>query len=252
VAATARKGRDHLPRHAGDPAAITEDALHLDRGQHPRAGPDRRRHVADVHRLLGPGPAAGEALAAAHAAAHVARDRLARVAELPAAVAEQQVARALHGIRRRCDAEKLLDRVVVGIQVAARGLAQAEALAPVIEYELRRPHADGRVDQRAAAQRNRLHGGHDGAAGRAQPPFAHRPGHRGRAVQLEVPRREGRPLLEQHDALPRAGELLRHHRAAGARADDDDVRLFAEVAVVLGEDADLALARRHAHGRASA
>ena len=61
----------------------------------------------------------------------------------------------------------------------------------------------------------------------------------------------GKGASELSELPPGAGELLRHHGAAGARADHHDVGLFAHVAVVLGEDAHLALAGAgNAHGLA--
>ncbi len=166
------------------------------------------------------------------------------VAERLAAIAEQQVAPALRRLGRRLDAEKAADGIVVRVEVRAGGLLQLVALAPLVEHELRSPHADGRVDERAAAQADGLHGRHHGAAGRAQAGLAHGARHRERAVELEVVGREGRPLLEQHDPLARLDELLRHDGAARARTHHDDVGLLGEVAVVLGEDAHLAAGSR--------
>src|SRR5262249_61552810 len=144
-------------RDAGRAPGAAEHALAARGGQHARPGAPRGGDVRDVHRLLRARGAAGEALAAPAAAAHVALDRLGRVAELLAALAEERVAPAEHGLGRRRDAEELADRVVVGIEVGARRRAQLELLAPAVEHEIRRAHADRGVDERAAAEADRLH-----------------------------------------------------------------------------------------------
>jgi hypothetical protein len=129
--------RPHDP--ALDPGCATlppgQHALDARRGEDASAVANRRRHVGDVHRLLGARPTAGEALAAAAAADDVARDRLARPAESAQAVAKEKVSRTLDLIGRGRDAEEAFDRLVVRVEIGARHATELELLAPGVEVK---------------------------------------------------------------------------------------------------------------------
>ena len=125
------------------------------------------------------------------------------------------------------------------IEVRSRRVFQLIVATPALEDAFGRSNANGRVDERAATERDRLHRGHYRSRGRAETPFAHSSSHRDAAVELEVGGSEGRPLLEQHHSDARLRELLGDDGAAGPRAHDRDVGLLGEVPVVFREDAEI-------------
>ena len=252
MAGASAEGRHHLARDAHSPAGVHLQLLHLHGGQHTRSRGEGSGHRAQIHRLLGAASAAREALAAAATATDVALDRLARIVEGVARVAEEQVAGALDVVRGRCDAEQLGDGVEVGLEVGAARRLQLEAAAPALEHELRRPHTDRRVHEGAAAEGDRLQGRHHVAAGGPQPALAHRPRHGASTVLDEVVRRERGAFFEHHHPYASSGQLVGDDRATRARAHHHYVRLFGEVAQVLRKDAYLAVRARAAHAGGSA
>ena len=165
--------------------------------------------------------AAVRAHAGADAAADVAAHEVARPPErVRAALGDVRVgARQLR--RHRDDVERLLHAREVRRERLGREVLEPELVAPAREHVVGRAEAGAGVDERRAADR---------LPEREQdrrPP--ERRVLRGVAVELgeHVARAGGelrggvlRALLEQHDARAGLGELLRHHRAAGARADD--------------------------------
>ena len=229
------RAHDHPLDTGRAPAPPGEEALDAGRGQHSRARMDRGRNIGDVGGLLGACAAPGEALAAAAAADDAAGDRLVRPAERSTAFAEEKIARPLHLVGRRRDAEEILDGLVVRVQVGASGPPELVVLGPGGKRRLGRAHANRRIDQRTATERVGLHGRHDEASRRAQAPFAHRASHRDRTVDDEVLRRERRALLDQHDVLARGRKPMRHHRTARPRADHHGVAGVEDVAGVVGE-----------------
>ena len=247
VPEAARERLCHLAAHAGHAGARVQDLLHLDRCQHPGTEPDGRRDVADVHALLGTIAATGEALATTPTASHVARDRLARVAERFAPGPEQGVAGPLDVFGRRADSEELAHRVVVAIELASVRPLEFETRRPTLEDRLRRAHADRRVDERTPSQGNRLHGRQDRAAGSAKPSLPHGARHRATSLEFEVGRREGGPLLEQQHLVAGFRDFVGDHPPTRPGADDDHVDLLLEVAVVLGEHANLSRSVFGAH-----
>jgi hypothetical protein len=253
VARPAREGRHDATGDAEHAPTLGEHLLHAQRGQDARATPEGGGDVADVHGLLGPRATAREALPTAPTASHVPGTRLARVAKGVAAALEQQVAFAEHVLRRGRNAQELAHRVVVRIEVPLGRVFQFEVRAPILEHEVGSAVADRGVDERAAAERDGLHGGHHRAARGAQTALAHRARHRERPIDLEVGRREGRALLEECHALAGVGQLLGDDGAAWARPDHGHVHLLGEVAVVLREYPQVTgAARRRAHCAPSA
>ena len=142
----------HATGHAPDPTAPREHVLDLERRVDARSRAERGRYIRNVRGLLGARPATGEALAASDAAAHVAGNRLARIPERVARVTEEEIPRSLHLVGCRRDAEEVLDRLVVWIQIGARRLLERELVAPSVQRELGGANTDGRVHERPTAR----------------------------------------------------------------------------------------------------
>ncbi len=235
----AGKGLDDPSDDAGRAPSLGQYAFDPNGREHPSAPAKGLGNVTDVHRLLGSAATSRKTLSAASASANIAKYRLAVVPERVAAIAKQQIPTSEYIFGCWRNTQKLCDRLVVGIEVGARGAFEFEVGAPAIENERGRAIAYRRVHQRATTERNRLHGGHDGATRRAQAALSHGARHGEPTVEFVLGGHEGRSLLDQHDGLAGVGEFLGDHRAGRARAHHDHVGLQREVPVVLGEDANL-------------
>src|SRR5262249_41070621 len=137
--------------------AADEDLLDAHRRQDARAVVERVADVDEVARALGLVAAAGEALRRALTALDVAPDRLRGDAERPATPLEAQVELALDVFGRLFDAPEALDALVVRRQRLAAQDISAGGLGPLAPHEVRRAHADRRVDERPAPEPYRLH-----------------------------------------------------------------------------------------------
>ena len=219
------------PRIDADRAAAREeDPVDAAAGVEPGAGGLRARDVRDVHRLLGVLRAADRAHPGAEAAALVARDPCAVVAEGRGAALEQPAVPAVRLVGHRPDAELRLDALEIGAEVGLARARDAVSLGPLLEDVVRRPIAGARVDGRrpadAAPERDR--DGRPAERHREPAITVEEVDHRTR-IPGEVLPGEEPALLEQHDVLATRRELARDDRAAGARADDDHIGLLVDV-----------------------
>jgi hypothetical protein len=208
----------------GRAVAAHQDPLHARARACERARGARGRQVRVAGVLLRSRRAAERAHAAALAPAGVAAQVAAGPAEpLRAPAGERGVGA---GQRRRDlgDAERALDAVEDGGERLRRELVEAVFVAPALEHPVGRAEAGAGVHERraadAAAERQ-----HDRRAPerRDLPAVAVQP--RQHVARAPGERVGGVPpaLLEHDHAGAALGELLRHDRAAGAGADDDDV-----------------------------
>ena len=131
------------------------------------------------------------------------------------------------------DVQPALDLVPVRREVRLRHLRQAEAGPPDRERRLGRPERRRPVHERAAADAAPLKDRDREVVRRAVAVLLVELRVRDVLPQLEVLARLRAPLLEDHDARARRRELPRGHGAAGAGADDADVRLERQVAADL-------------------
>ena len=241
---SAAEGFHHLARHAPHLGRVAQDLLHLERGEHPGTEFHRLGDVADIHALLGPAPATRQALARAATTPHIARHGFTFDPQGVASVAEEQVPGPLHIIRGGRDAQKVTDRIEVRIEIRPGGSLEIETRRPLIENEIRRPHAHGGIDQGASAETDGLENGHEGPGGGTQAALAQGSRHGNIPIGAKLRRCKGRALLHQDHAMTRAGKFIGHHRARGPGAHHHDVGFFLEIPRILREDPDLAVVFR--------
>src|SRR5439155_2014842 len=142
---------DEPPDDADRPAAGEKDPVDAAARVEARAGRLGARHVRDVHRLLGVLRAADRAHPGAEAAALVARDASAVVAEGAGAALEQPAVPAVRLVGHRPDAELRLDALEVLTEIGLARARDAVTLGPLVEDVVGRAVARPRVDRRGAA-----------------------------------------------------------------------------------------------------
>ena len=236
--AATRERRNDLTRNAGHATSAVANLLNLNTRQHPCACPQRRRDIADIHALFGTTATSREAFATPTAALHVAFNRLGGQPHRVAGIAKEEIALTLHSIRGRGDPEEIRNRVKMRIKMRSIGPLEIEERCPAVENRIRRPHADRGIDERPAAEGDRLHGGHDRPACHSEPTLAHGSRHREVPVELEIANSERRPFFEQNHIMARRRQFIGRNRATRTRADDDDIRLLMDGPVVLREYPD--------------
>src|SRR5262245_40662088 len=109
----------------------------------------------------------------------------------------------------------MLYTLVVRSERRACDCIDPRALRPPVEHPSRRAGTDGRVDERAAAERDGLHRGQiHVAAGRPHPSLSERTVQRFARLLSEVLGAEGWAFLDQDDVAPSFTELLRDNRTS--------------------------------------
>src|SRR5207249_6164883 len=183
----------------------------------------------------------------AEAAALVARDASAVVAEGGGAALEQPAVPAVRLVGHRPDAELRLDALEVRTEIGLARARDAVTLGPLVEDVVGRAVARPRVDRRGAADATaqRVRDGRTpegaGHAAVTEEEIDHLP-----RVRAEVPAGEEPALLEEDDVLAARRELAGYDRAARSRAAAHDVGVPADVLGHRGAVAERCQAPRRA------
>ena len=212
-----------------DPA--TDDTQAID--PHPRQQPptpvENHRQQGDQGGLLGVGRAAEAAGPKIPAAADIARHDLALATQGSQAAPQNGVV----GVGWRWPGHDTVPRFGIGKPRRHRssiGHRPAMVLAPMVQRWLWRAQAGRPVHQRRTAHRPALQDGNGLVRRFARGGFLIQLGIGAALLQLEIPRRAQRPLLEQDDIEPGAGQAISGCAATGTGADHHDIAFQLQIA----------------------
>ena len=215
--------RSPAPRcrdHAGDAFAVAQQAPGLAVGEQARAGGERLRNERALHRLLLPRRERADAVVAFLAARHLGVLPLQAFDTAPEHCgAARDLGRVQ--VRHRQLAFELLE---VRLQHLRREVGEQRVGAPAVVAIGRQAVPEGAVDLRRAADTAPFDvGDRRLAEDRREAAVAVEAGDRFRRVGGDLAGVEVRTFLEQDDLVAALGERRRGRRAAGARADDQNL-----------------------------